>query len=135
VIAGRSVAAILVKDGKVFTARRGPGGALGGKWEFPGGKVEPGESDEAALVRELDEELGARVRVGELLAEEDFAHRGAKRILSAYLVELEPDSGIVPAEHVELRWSSPGELAGLDLVDSDRKLLPAVERLLGRSAR
>ena len=126
----RSVACILLRDAKVFTARRGPGGQLGGKWEFPGGKVEEGETDEAALERELEEEFGAHARVGKLVAEESFSHRGQTRILSAYLVELEPGSSLVPTEHVELRWSRFDELAGLDLVDSDRKLLPDIERLL-----
>jgi len=128
----RSVAAILVQRGRLFLARRGPGGQLGGKWEFPGGKVEPGEGDREALARELVEEFGARVRVGELVGEESFVHRGRPRALAAYLAELEPGSPLVPQEHVELRWAKPEELAGLDLVDSDRKLLPFIERALGR---
>jgi 8-oxo-dGTP diphosphatase len=127
----RSVACILSREGKLFVARRGPGGALGGKWEFPGGKVEPGESDEEALARELVEEFGARVRVGALVGEESFAHRGRARVLAAYAAELEGGATIVPSEHVELRWASVEDIAALDLVDSDRKLL----RFLGQSAR
>jgi 8-oxo-dGTP diphosphatase len=118
------VAGILLKDAKVFTARRDHSGALGGLWEFPGGKVEERESDREALEREFMEEFGAKVKAGAFLGEESFAHRGATRILSAYLVELEPGSSLVPREHVELRWSRLGDLDRLDLVDSDRKLLP-----------
>ena len=123
----RSVAGILLRNGKVFTARREPGGALGGKWEFPGGKVEEGETDGQALEREFLEEFGARIKAGALLGEVSFAHRGVTRTLRAYLAELEPGATLVPREHMELRWSKPDELAGLDLVDSDRKLLSYID--------
>ncbi|HOX33721.1 MAG TPA: NUDIX domain-containing protein [Spirochaetales bacterium] len=126
---GRSVAAILTRRGRVFAARRGPGGAMGGKWEFPGGKVEPGEGDRAAVERELLEEFGARAKAGALVGEVDFLHRGRIRILAAYAAELEEGSPLVPTEHVELRWASLEELAKLDLADSDRRLLPHIARL------
>ncbi|WP_152354028.1 NUDIX domain-containing protein [Brachybacterium subflavum] len=58
------VGAIIVRDGLVFAARRSPERSAGGLWEFPGGKVEPGETPQEALVRELREELGVRVEVG-----------------------------------------------------------------------
>jgi len=128
----RSVACILERGSKVFLARRGPGGPLGGKWEFPGGKVEPGEGDREALARELAEEFGASVTVGDLVTEETFSHRGRPRLLAAYHATLAEGSKLVPAEHVELRWVMPEELAGLDLVDSDRKLLPALLARLSR---
>jgi len=127
----RSVAGILLRDGKVFTARRDRIGALGGLWEFPGGKVEEGETDRQALEREFMEEFGARVAAGALVGEDSFAHRGSPRALSAYLVELEPGASLVPREHVELRWSRIDELERLDLVDSDRKLLPFIKILQG----
>ncbi len=131
----RSVAGIILRDGRIFAARRPPGGQLGGKWEFPGGKVEEGEDDLEALARELAEEFDARVRVGALVAETSFAHRGRPRALSAYLVELEPGAALLPKEHAELRFSSLPELEALDLVDSDRKLLPAIARFLGKDGK
>jgi 8-oxo-dGTP diphosphatase len=126
----RSVAGILLREGMVFVARRPPGGALGRRWEFPGGKVESGETDEEALEREYFEEFGARIRTVRLVGEEEFSHRGRLRTLAAWLIELMPESILVPCEHGELRWACYSELAALDLADSDRKLLPHIARYL-----
>jgi len=127
---GRSVAGVLLRDGKAFVARRGPGGAMGSRWEFPGGKVEEGESDQEALAREFLEEFEAGVRALRLLGETSFLHHGRERILAAWLVELLPGERLVPNEHVELRWMKGEELHALDFADSDRKLLGFVEGLL-----
>ena len=62
------VAAVIRRGSRVLIARRRDGAERGGQWEFPGGKVEPGEGEPAALVREIDEELGCAVEVGPLLA-------------------------------------------------------------------
>ena len=59
------VGAVIVRDGLILCAQRGPGGNLAGMWEFPGGKIEPGESPRDALVREIDEELRCEVVVGD----------------------------------------------------------------------
>src|SRR5699024_10474848 len=59
------VGAVIVKDGEILCAQRGDGGSLAGMWEFPGGKIEPGETPQGALQREIDEELRCEVRVGE----------------------------------------------------------------------
>ena len=128
----RSVAGILIHDGKVFVAKRGPEGSFHGCWEFPGGKVEPGESDEAALSREFDEEFGIAVSARSLLGETVFPHRGAERILAAWLIELAPFHRPSLFEHEELGWASGPELEALQLVDSDRKLLEFVLPLLRR---
>jgi 8-oxo-dGTP diphosphatase len=124
---GYSVAGIAVEDGKVFVARRIPGGDLGGKWEFPGGKVEAGESDEAALVREFREEFAVTVRPGPFLASASFEHNGKNRILRAYRVYLESHDFTL-SEHTEWAWVSPEAVTGLDFAGSDRKLLPGLER-------
>jgi 8-oxo-dGTP diphosphatase len=126
----RSIAAIILRDGRVFAARRGPGGDLGSLWEFPGGKVEAGESDTAALERELMEEFGANIHARRLLAEESFSHGGKERLLAGWLAELLPGSALVPKEHDAMRWATLGELASLDLVESDRKLLPHLTDLV-----
>ncbi|MGO8694536.1 MAG: (deoxy)nucleoside triphosphate pyrophosphohydrolase [Rectinemataceae bacterium] len=123
----RSVAGVLLRNGKVFVARRAPGGSMGRRWEFPGGKVEAGESDEEALEREFLEEFNAKVSARRLLGETSFLHHGVKRTLAAWLVELDPLSKLLPREHVELRWMSKAELRGLDFADSDRKLIDFVE--------
>lgn len=128
-VEGYSVAGIAVENGKVFVARRVPGGDLGGKWEFPGGKVEAGESDGEALVREFREEFDAQVSIGPLLASASFEHRGKTRVLRAYRVYLE-SRGFTLSEHTEWAWVSPEAVAGLDFAGSDRKLLPALEKRL-----
>jgi 8-oxo-dGTP diphosphatase len=122
----KSVAGIAFEGGKLFIARRKSGGDLGGKWEFPGGKVEEGESDEAALKREYLEELGVPVETGPFLAEAAFEHRGRKFSLNAYRVFFK-DTNFILQEHTEWRWASFGEIGELDFADSDRKLLSALE--------
>ncbi len=126
----RSVAGILIHGGKAFVAKRGPAGTFHGCWEFPGGKVEPGESDEQALLREFEEEFGVTVRAKLMLGEAVFPHRGSDRILAAWLIELDPFHRPKLIEHEELAWAGPAELESLQLVDSDRKLLPFILPLM-----
>jgi 8-oxo-dGTP diphosphatase len=124
-----SVAGIAVEDGKVFVARRIPGGDLGEKWEFPGGKVEEGESDQNALIREFREEFRVTVRVGCFVGSASFEHHGQNRVLRAYRVY--PESrDFTLLEHTEWKWVSPQSIAALDFADSDRKLLPELEKYL-----
>jgi 8-oxo-dGTP diphosphatase len=127
----RSVAGICVRDGKVFVAKRGPSGSCGGLWEFPGGKVEPGESDEAALSREFQEEFGVEATPRRLLGETRFAHGGAVRALAAWLIEFPASARRELREHVESAWVTPDEMEGLELVNSDRKLIKFVRDFLG----
>jgi 8-oxo-dGTP diphosphatase len=122
----RSVAGILVRQGKVFVAKRGPAGSFQGRWEFPGGKVEEGESDEAAIAREYREEFGLDVRARRCLGESMFPHRGEDRILAAWLIDQELPADPRLLEHEAIDWVAAEALSSLDLVDSDRKLLPLV---------
>ena len=128
----RSVAGVLIFEGRVFVAKRGPSGSFGGSWEFPGGKVEPGESDEEALVREFDEEFGLEVRATRLLGEIVFPHNGRDRVLAAWLIEAPPFRRPRLIEHEDLAWADRDELGKLRLVDSDRRLLDVVLPLVGR---
>ncbi|MDR3276109.1 MAG: (deoxy)nucleoside triphosphate pyrophosphohydrolase [Treponema sp.] len=121
-MAAVSVAGIALRERQVLIARRLPGGDLGEKWEFPGGKVEPGESCEEALVREFGEEFGVSIQAGELLASSSFIHKGQERLLYAYRVFL-GDEALRLREHSELRWASLEELGGLDFAGSDQGLL------------
>jgi 8-oxo-dGTP diphosphatase len=127
----RSVAGILINQGKVFIAKRGPEGSFGGCWEFPGGKVEEGESDEAAIAREFDEEFGIKIEALKLLGESVFPHRGRDRILAAWLIGLEPFTRPRLLEHEEIAWAGAEKLGTLELVDSDRDLLPYILPLIG----
>ena len=67
--------ACLEKDGKILIARRKTGDNLAGKWEFPGGKLEPGETPEACLKRELKEEFGVETRIGEFICASKFEYK------------------------------------------------------------
>jgi 8-oxo-dGTP diphosphatase len=115
-------AGILTKDGKVLIARRKPGKHMGGKWEFPGGKIEEGESPEQSLSRELEEELDLRARVGQLLCRVPYEGDGISLELMVYRVD-DFDGTPVLREHQEIRWVAPRELRSYELADSDRKVV------------
>ena len=115
-------AGILSKDGQVLIARRKPGKHMGEKWEFPGGKVEEGESPERSLRRELQEELDLRVRVGSLLCRVPYEGDGISLELLVYQVDDFQGTPLL-REHQEIRWVSPRELSSYELADSDRKVV------------
>ena len=122
----RVVAAAVLRDGLLLAARRRPPHRLTGGWEFPGGKVEPGEDDRAALARECYEELDVEIAVEQLLG---AAADGDLQVLlyAATLLGGEPQPGI---DHDEVRWLTGAQLDGVPWLPIDRKLLPAVRPLL-----
>lgn len=110
------------KQGLVLIAKRKPGGVLGEKWEFPGGKVEPGETPQKALTRELLEEFEIRVTIGKCLASHSFTNRDKEYQLLAYeAFHLSGD--FVLHEHSEIKWVNPKEIGLYDLASSDKGLL------------
>ena len=115
------VCGLFVRDGELLIVRRIPGGRHGGSWEFPGGKIEPGESAEQALVRELAEELGVAVQVGRLVGE---SADGFVRLRGFMIHEWHCE--IALTEHVELRWLAPEQLLHMSLPDADVGLLRCV---------
>ncbi|MCC9310259.1 (deoxy)nucleoside triphosphate pyrophosphohydrolase [Kitasatospora sp. RB6PN24] len=122
------VGGALIHQGRVLAARRSAPAEVAGRWEFPGGKTEPGETQQQALERELFEELGVRARALNRLPGEWPIRAGlVLRIWAAELVEGEPQ----PLEdHSELRWLGPDELSAVDWLEHDREVLPEVARLL-----
>lgn len=116
------VGAVIVRDDEILCARRGPGGETGGLWEFPGGKVEPGETPQQALRREIAEELGCTIEVGEHLTTTTHEYAAATIVLATYRCAL-VDGTPVPTEHAELTWLPPTELASLAWAPAD---VPAV---------
>jgi 8-oxo-dGTP diphosphatase len=128
----RSVAGVLINQDRAFVAKRGQGGSFSGCWEFPGGKVEPGESDQSAIRREFEEEFGIEARALKLLGEVVFPHKGVDRALAAWLIEIPTFAQPRLLEHEAISWASAEELESLELVDSDRNLLPYILPLLSR---
>jgi mutator protein MutT len=128
-----SVAGIALRGDTLFIAHRIPGGSLGSKWEFPGGKAEAGEGAAEALVREFQEEFSLPIRVGEELGKAAFEHNGVQRILLAYRIYFDPgDQGgsLVLSCHDAWKWAPIGEIEKLDFAPSDLKLLPALKAYL-----
>ena len=117
------VGAAVLRDGRVLASRRTEPPRLAGLWEFPGGKVEPGEGDEQALVRELREELQVEVRVGERLGGDLLI--GETAVLRVYLCRLVSGEPAL-VDHDEHRWLSADQLRDVPWIPVD---LPLVEQL------
>lgn len=115
----RVTCAVIVKEGRVLATRRGPGMHQAGLWEFPGGKVRDGESDEACVAREIAEELSLVVRPIRRLAENTHCYEnGPNIVLVPFLCEL-VGGDPAPIEHSEWRWCDADALAGLDWCPAD----------------
>lgn len=128
-----SVACIVYKDGKILVAHRIPKGDMGNRWEFPGGKVDAGETDQMAIVREMREEFGVKAVPGEKITSCSFFHKEKECFLNAYLVQLEHDGIEKPyvlTEHTGYKWVFPKEIENLSFVDSDLKIYPDVLKFL-----
>lgn len=118
------VAAAIVRDGALLAARRSAPPELAGRWELPGGKVEPGETDTDALARECMEELGVGVLVGaQVGADQPLGPGLILRVRHARIVQGEP---CALQDHDELRWLEPGTWHSVDWLPAD---LPAVSAL------
>ena len=116
------VGAVIVKNGLVLCAQRGPHGALAGLWEFPGGKIEPDESARDALEREISEELRCVVEVGDEVTTTSHEYDFGVIALTTFFCRLAqgtPD----PVEHASIRWVAPAELDTLAWAPAD---IPAV---------
>ncbi len=124
--------ALIDPDGRVLVAQRPPGRPMAGLWEFPGGKLRPGESPEAALVRELEEELGIRTHAS-CLAPFTFAshaYDGFHLLMPLYVCRV--FEGIPRGREGQvLRWVRPAELEALPMPPADRPLVAMLRDLLG----
>ncbi len=116
----RVVAALIVREGRVLLDRRPDRGRHAGLWEFPGGKVDPGETDAEALARELREELGVEAVVGRSVGAADDG--AIALVLYAVALEGEPRS----AEGQAIAWFEPSELEALPMPPADRPLIADV---------
>lgn len=125
------VGAAIVKDGKVFCARRHPEGAAGGMWEFPGGKIEPGETGPQALKREIKEELESDIDVGDLLTTVHHAYDTVDVTMRVYLCTL-VRGDLTLTEHLAKRWVAPEDLLTVPWSPADRPVAEVLrKRMLG----
>ena len=115
------VAAVLLKDKQVLATQRGYGD-LQGRWEFPGGKIEPGEVHKVALSREIEEELDVQITVGDFLITVEYDYPNFHLIMHAYQCELLGDFHL--QEHSAARWLNLETLYDVDWLEAD---LPIVE--------
>ncbi|ROP31989.1 (deoxy)nucleoside triphosphate pyrophosphohydrolase [Couchioplanes caeruleus] len=123
------VAAAIVKDGRVLACERSAPAEVAGRWEFPGGKVEPGESDAQALARECVEELGVHVEVGARVGPDvSLAH--GRAVLRVFAVTLR--DGDVPRalEHTAMRWLAVDELGSVPWLPADKPIVAELPALL-----
>lgn len=120
------VAAVIESNGRYLIARRSAEKSLGGKWEFPGGKVEPGETHAQALEREMREEFGVRISAGRVISSQPHAYPSFTIRLTALLSET-MDPIAASTDHDRIEWVRATELASYELAEAD---LPIVALLI-----
>jgi 8-oxo-dGTP diphosphatase len=117
------VAAVIERGGMVLVTLRRPKGERASLWEFPGGKVEPGEGERAALARELKEELGVRVQIGEEVARVEHIYPDLQVELALYRCALHEKEEPRALQCEEVRWIPKRELPGLQFCEADVPVL------------
>ena len=115
------VAAIIQRDGAYFATQRGYG-EFEGMWEFPGGKIEPGESPEAALQREIQEELGIDITINRLLCTTDYDYPSFHLTMHCYLCEIKSGE-IELREHKSARWLTAETLDSVEWLPADKEIV------------
>lgn len=119
------VGAIIIKDTHILCAQRPKGKSLELLWEFPGGKIEPNETPESALIREISEELGCTIKIQSFFDKTSYTYSFGTVHLSTYLCELK-DKEPSLLEHHNLKWLSIEKLQKLEWAPAD---IPAVQKL------
>ena len=123
------VAAVIVQDGRVLACERSAPPEVAGRWEFPGGKVEPGETDAQALARECAEELGVRVAVGARVGPDvPLAH--GRAVLRVFTVTLLNGDEPRALEHTAMRWLAADELDSVPWLPADQPIVAELPVLL-----
>ncbi|AIG27985.1 8-oxo-dGTP diphosphatase MutT [Brevibacillus laterosporus] len=120
------VGAVIINDNqKILSALRSQQMSLPGMWEFPGGKIEKGEKPQESLIREIEEELGCQIEVGELISDSVYEYPTVKVRLITYFAKVVSGEPMA-SEHEELRWITANELHSLEWAPAD---LPTIEKL------
>ncbi len=123
------MAAVIVSGGRVLACERSAPPEVAGRWEFPGGKVEPGESDAEALARECAEELGVRVEVGARVGPDvPLAHgRAVLRVFAVTVLDGDEPRAL---EHTAMRWLAADELDSVPWLPADKPIVAELPGLL-----
>ncbi|MCH8559869.1 (deoxy)nucleoside triphosphate pyrophosphohydrolase [Nesterenkonia sp. DZ6] len=121
------VGAVIVDDGKILCAQRGPNGSLPDMWEFPGGKIESSETPREALQREISEELECTVEVGDEVTTTTYEYDFGVVTLTTFFCELTSGTPRL-TEHADVIWLSPSDLGVLRWAPAD---IPAIEIIRG----
>ena len=124
----RGVAAIIIENGKVFATQRGYGEFKAG-WEFPGGKIEPGETPEEAIVREIKEELDTEVEVIELLDTVEYDYPNFHLSMGCFICKIK-SGDLVLKEHEAAKWLTKDTLGSLEWLPADMGLVGEIEKYL-----
>lgn len=122
------VAAVIVANGKALATQRGYGEMKGG-WEFPGGKIEEGESPDEALVREIKEELDTEIIVGDLLDTVEYDYPKFHLSMDCFVCRIKTDK-LVLKEHEAARWLTKEQLYDVEWLPADKGLIEHIERIL-----
>ena len=118
------VAAIIVRNKEIFATQRGYGD-FAGQWEFPGGKIEPGESPEQALQREIHEELNAAITIGDHLITVDYDYDDFSLTMQCFLCHL--DSSVELLEHSDAKWLSRNTIDDVAWLPADITVVDALK--------
>ena len=124
----RVAAAVIRKGDRIFATQRGYGPFKGG-WEFPGGKLEPGETAEAALAREIREELDCEIRIEKALGRIEYDYPDFRLEMDVFLCSLASD-GMTLREHSAARWLAKDELGSVDWLPADRSFVEDLKKTL-----
>lgn len=124
----RVVAAIIIENGKVFATQRGYGEFKDG-WEFPGGKIEPGETPQEAIVREIKEELDTEVEVIELLDTVEYDYPNFHLSMGCFICKIK-SGDLVLKEHEAAKWLTKDTLGSVEWLPADMGLVGEIEKYL-----
>ena len=125
------VAAIIIHNDQIFATQRGYGEFKDG-WEFPGGKMEPGETPQQALVREIREELDTEIEVGELVETVEYDYPNFHLIMHCFLCTIR-SGDLVLKEHEAAKWLAKEELYSVDWLPADVKVVEKIKDTMGKT--
>ena len=123
------VCAVIKKDNKIFCYQRGDKGECAFKWEFPGGKIEPGETNEQALLREIKEELNCSINIDKFITTINHEYNTFSLTMHVYLCSLKESDPIL-LEHKSSIWCDKDKLNELDFAEADYKILDRIRMIM-----